>query len=165
MSFGTRTGQTDWGRYKDTLLRNSDVRKFNDIYRQILSGKPAQRESLEDWLAARYAARELVPEMRRVAPESDITFEQVGDVPHFEIDPAARLVRHVARCAGANDPGCYVAFGSEAGLFQRAGIPAVLCGPGHIEQAHKPDEFVSLDQVARCEEFMRRLCEASPSDA
>jgi acetylornithine deacetylase len=112
-----------------------------------------------------YAARELVPEMRRVAPESDITFEQVGDVPHFEIDPAARLVRHVARCAGANDPGCYVAFGSEAGLFQRAGIPAVLCGPGHIEQAHKPDEFVSLDQVARCEEFMRRLCEASPSDA
>lgn len=60
MKFGIRTAETDWGRYKETLLRNSDVRKFNDIYRQILSGKPAQREALEDWLAERYAARELV---------------------------------------------------------------------------------------------------------
>lgn len=60
MKFGIRTAETDWGRYKETLLRNSDVRKFNDIYRQILSGKPAQREALEDWLAGRYAARELV---------------------------------------------------------------------------------------------------------
>jgi hypothetical protein len=60
MKFGIRTAQTDWGRYKDTLFRNTDVRKFNDIYRQILSGKPAQREALDAWLAERYARRELV---------------------------------------------------------------------------------------------------------
>ena len=60
MTFGIHTGETDWSRYKETLLRNSDVRKFNDIYRQILSGTPAQRETLDAWLAERYAARDLV---------------------------------------------------------------------------------------------------------
>jgi hypothetical protein len=60
MKFGIHTGETDWSRYKETLQRNSDVRKFNDIYRQILSGNAAQREALDAWLAERYAKRELV---------------------------------------------------------------------------------------------------------
>ena len=60
MKFGLKTGFTDWSRYKDTLMRNTDVRKFNDIFRQILAGNPAQREALESWLAERYARRELV---------------------------------------------------------------------------------------------------------
>jgi hypothetical protein len=60
MKFGIHTGATDWSTYKDTLLRNSDVRKFNDIYRQILAGNAAQREALDAWLAERYAKRELV---------------------------------------------------------------------------------------------------------
>jgi hypothetical protein len=60
MRFGLRTEQTDWSRYKETLYRNTDVRKFNDIYRQILAGDAAQREALDAWLAERYAKRELV---------------------------------------------------------------------------------------------------------
>jgi hypothetical protein len=60
MKFGIHTGETDWSKYKETLQRNSDVRKFNDIYRQILSGNAAQREALDAWLAERYAKRELV---------------------------------------------------------------------------------------------------------
>ena len=60
MKYGIRTSETDWGRYKATLVKNTDVRKFNDIYRQILAGNPAQREALENWLAERYARRELV---------------------------------------------------------------------------------------------------------
>jgi Protein of unknown function (DUF3095) len=60
MKFGLKTEFTDWSRYKDTLMKNTDVRKFNDIYRQILAGKPAQREALDAWLAERYAKRELV---------------------------------------------------------------------------------------------------------
>jgi hypothetical protein len=60
MTFGLKTEFTDWSRYKDTLMKNSDVRKFNDVYRQILSGRPAQREALESWLAERYGRRELV---------------------------------------------------------------------------------------------------------
>jgi acetylornithine deacetylase len=50
-----------------------------------------------------------------------------------------------------------VAFGTEAGLFQRAGIDTVVCGPGDISQAHQADEFVSLEQLARCERFLLRL--------
>ena len=50
-----------------------------------------------------------------------------------------------------------VAYGTEAGLFQGIGIPTVVCGPGHIEQAHKPNEYVALDQLASCETFLRRL--------
>ena len=60
MKFGIRTGQTDWGGYKETLFRNTDVRKFNDVYRKILAGKTAQREALDTWLAEHYAKRELV---------------------------------------------------------------------------------------------------------
>ncbi|MCB1738876.1 MAG: M20/M25/M40 family metallo-hydrolase, partial [Gammaproteobacteria bacterium] len=53
-----------------------------------------------------------------------------------------------------------VAFGTEAGLFEtQAGIPTVICGPGYIDQAHKPDEFVALEQIARCEQFIRSLFE------
>lgn len=60
MKFGLKTEQTDWSSYKETLYRNTDVRKFNDVYRQILAGTPAQREALDAWLAERYARRELV---------------------------------------------------------------------------------------------------------
>lgn len=60
MKFGLRTEETDWSTYKETLYRNADVRKFNDVYRQILAGTPAQREALDAWLAGRYARRELV---------------------------------------------------------------------------------------------------------
>ncbi len=59
MRFGLRTQQTDWSRYKPTLIRNSDVRKFNDVYRQLLAGNAAQRAALTAWLEERYARREL----------------------------------------------------------------------------------------------------------
>jgi hypothetical protein len=60
MKFGLKTEFTDWSQYKETLVKNTDVRKFNDIYRQILAGNAAQREALDAWLAERYAERELV---------------------------------------------------------------------------------------------------------
>ena len=50
-----------------------------------------------------------------------------------------------------------MSFGTEASLFHRAGMPAIICGPGHIAQAHQPDEWVALEQIACCEAFMRRL--------
>ena len=59
MKFGLKTEETDWSTYKPTLVRNTDVRKFNDIYRQILSGTEAQREALTGWLEVRYRKREL----------------------------------------------------------------------------------------------------------
>jgi len=60
MKFGLHTEETDWSKYKETMVRNTDVRKFNDIYRQILAGTAAQREAITAWLEQRYARRELV---------------------------------------------------------------------------------------------------------
>lgn len=60
MKFGIRTAETDWSRYKETLVQNTDVRKFNDAYRQILAGSAGQRAALDAWLEERYARRELV---------------------------------------------------------------------------------------------------------
>lgn len=60
MKFGLKTAETDWSDYKSTLVRNTDVRKFNDVFRQILSGNAQQREALDAWLADKYARRELV---------------------------------------------------------------------------------------------------------
>jgi acetylornithine deacetylase len=52
-----------------------------------------------------------------------------------------------------------VAFGTEAGLFEASGIPTIVCGPGSIDQAHKPNEFIALDQIAQCEAFLDRILE------
>ena len=56
-----------------------------------------------------------------------------------------------------------VSFGTEAGLFQKAGIPTVVCGPGDIDQAHAPDEYIVIADLGRCEAFMGRLAETLSS--
>lgn len=102
-----------------------------------------------------YAAT-LEPAMRAVDPATGIRFETVASMPAFECgadEPAARL----ARALSGSPETTLVAFGTEAGLFQRAGMSTVVCGPGSIAQAHQADEFVSLDQLARCERFLRGL--------
>ena len=105
-----------------------------------------------------YANNTLLPAMRETCPEAAIEFEQITSFPGLliaETDPATELVKALS---GANDTG-KVSFGTEAGRFQAADIPAVVCGPGDIAQAHKPDEYVSVEQLVRCEAFLRRLIE------
>ena len=80
-------------------------------------------------------------------------------MPGLDTGENAPIVALAKSAAGANAT-AKIAFGSEAGLFDRAGIPTVVCGPGSIDQAHKPDEFIALDQVAECETFLRRLVAA-----
>jgi hypothetical protein len=83
--FGVRTSETDWGRYKTILARNSDVRKFNDCFRQILAGNAAQREALTAWLDERFAGRELVYGAH-VADRAQMTclvFDHSGRHLHF----------------------------------------------------------------------------------
>jgi acetylornithine deacetylase len=107
----------------------------------------------------RFARDELEPEMRRVSAASGIAIEPLAGYPGLDTDPDEAVVSFVKALAGANEHG-KISFGTEGGLFQRtAGIPTVVCGPGEIAQAHKPDEWISLDQVARCERFMERLIE------
>ena len=105
-----------------------------------------------------YAARELEPAMQAVTPGTGFRWEVSSSFPGMDTAGDAEIVTLAKNLAGANATG-KVAFGTEAGLFNDHGIPAVICGPGSIEQAHKPNEFVSLEQVALCERFMDRLLE------
>ncbi len=103
-----------------------------------------------------YTQREIEPAMRAIDPESGFTWEEMSLFPGLDLAPDADVVTLAKFLAGANATG-KVAFGTEAGLFKDGGIPAVICGPGSIEQAHKPDEFISHEQIALCERFMGRL--------
>jgi len=106
-----------------------------------------------------YIRDELEPAMKAIDPETGFTIEELTDIPGLDIDPGEEVVTFTKTLAGRNDH-AKVAFGTEAGLFhQRAEVPTVVCGPGSVAQAHKPNEFVSLDQIAKCEAFMDRLME------
>jgi acetylornithine deacetylase len=124
-----------------------------DFEYRLLPGEDAEAAIAE--LRA-FAAERLLPEMRAVRPDAAIDFEELSSFPAFDIPADAEITRLVAALTGANGTG-KVSFGTEAGLYQQAGIPTVVCGPGSIEQAHKPDEFIDLDQIAQCEAFLRRL--------
>jgi acetylornithine deacetylase len=106
------------------------------------------------------AARALDAELKTRAPEAGVTVERRSKTPAFapEADGAAeRLARTLA---GDNGPPRVVAYAAEAGQFQEAGFSTVICGPGSIDQAHQPDEFVEISQIERGAAFMLRLVEA-----
>lgn len=104
----------------------------------------------------RYVEDELLPAMRAVCPEADITTETLGEVAGLMPMPQNAARDLVAELTGANGADV-VPFGTEAGLFQEMGMDVVVCGPGSIRQAHKPDEFVSLDQLNACLTMLDRL--------
>ena len=116
----------------------------------------ADAEAMQREVAAR--AAELAPAMQAVDPTSGFRFECTAEMPDFQAPPGDPAVALAARLAGTADT-TLVAFGTEAGLFQRAGIATVICGPGSINQAHQADEYVSLAQLAACERFIARLRE------
>ena len=101
-------------------------------------------------------ASALVPAMHAVDAATGIRFETLCAVPPFQAaldDPAVRLAQQLA----GTDRTTLVGFGTEAGLFQSAGIASVVCGPGSITQAHQADEYVSLAQLAQAEAFLQAL--------
>lgn len=101
-------------------------------------------------------AKSLEPAMKKVAPAAGFEFETICEIPSFlgsKDDPVTRLAQELS----GEKHTTLVAFGTEAGLFKNAGISTVVCGPGSIQQAHQPDEYVSLEQLGRCEAFMQGL--------
>jgi acetylornithine deacetylase len=96
------------------------------------------------------------PAMKAVDVHTGFRFETICGVPAFLAHPDEPAVALAQRLAGTRET-TLVAFGTEAGLFHRAGISTVVCGPGHVAQAHQPDEFVTLDQLARCEAYLLAL--------
>jgi acetylornithine deacetylase len=104
----------------------------------------------------RYLAQDLLPRMRRRAPEAALDLRESCVVPPLVPRPGSAAEALVRRLTGANET-IGLAFGTEAGQFQEIGIDAIVCGPGSIEQAHQPDEFIELSQIAAGEAFLRRL--------
>jgi len=100
----------------------------------------------------------LRPALKARAAEADIVTEATVQVPGLDPEPGSAAERLAFALAGSNRTH-KAAFGTEAGLFQRAGMAAIVCGPGSVAQAHKPDEFVLRSQIDACEAFLRRLIE------
>jgi acetylornithine deacetylase len=105
---------------------------------------------------AGYIENDLLPRMRKRFPDAVVVTTEHASAPPLvpsDPSPAEALVREIT---GANRAGA-VAFATEAGHFQSTGLSAVIIGPGSIDQAHKPDEYVELDQLSHCEDFLRKV--------
>ena len=104
----------------------------------------------------KYANEILLPEMKKVFNESSIKKEIIGEVTGFDRVTKSEACELVSSLTGDNSREV-VSFGTEAGLFQEIGISTVVCGPGSIEQAHKVDEFIELDELKKCLKFLDGL--------
>ncbi|MEX3557500.1 MAG: acetylornithine deacetylase [Burkholderia sp.] len=103
-----------------------------------------------------YARDTLLPKMRREYPDAAIEISKITSTPGLDADEQAAITQLV-RALTADQSRRKVAYSTEAGLFANAGIPSVVCGPGNIEQAHKPNEYVELAQLDGCERFLRKF--------
>jgi acetylornithine deacetylase len=105
-----------------------------------------------------FIAADLLPRLRAVHPGADVTTRALASVPGLIAQPDSPAEALARQLTGANRS-TVVAYGTEAGLFQGAGIPAVVCGPGSMAQGHQPNEFITLEQIAAGTEFQRRLAD------
>ncbi|MFY3384736.1 acetylornithine deacetylase [Paracidovorax sp. MALMAid1276] len=151
----TSVGQFHGGIADNVVPRDAE---FRYEFRDLPTANAAQMQSE----VVAYA-RSLEPAMQKVAPAAGFSFETICEIPSFlgsKDDPVTRL----AQTLSGETSTTLVAFGTEAGLFKNAGISTVVCGPGSIRQAHQPDEYVSLAQLARCEAFMQGLASTRSID-
>jgi acetylornithine deacetylase len=97
------------------------------------------------------------------APEGGVTVRRLAKVPALQADEGTAAEALVRRLSGYNGPVGVVSFAAEAGQFHNAGLPTWLCGPGSIDQAHQPDEFIEITQMERGAAMMQRLVDALSS--
>ena len=102
------------------------------------------------------ASAEVLPKYQRRAPEAQLETTLHAAYPGLVMDEESPAIRLARELTGANQVEA-VAYGTEAGHFQSYGIPAVICGPGSIEQAHRPDEFCEVSELSACEAFLRKV--------
>lgn len=106
-----------------------------------------------------YAQQQVLPRMQAVDGGSRIGFSELSAYPGLATDASSQAAQWIAQLCGCSEFGT-VAFGTEGGLFDAIGIPTVICGPGSMDQGHKPDEFVSLAQLAGCDAMLERLAQS-----
>lgn len=98
----------------------------------------------------------VLPRLRAVAPDARMEVRPRSTLPGFDLPEDAPLALLVQRLTGRNRV-ARVSYGTEAGFFQEAGVAAIVCGPGHITQAHQPEEWVAESEIAACLDFIDRL--------
>ncbi|NRH28945.1 acetylornithine deacetylase [Pseudomonas sp. MS19] len=113
---------------------------------------------------ADYAEGQLLPTMRARHNDTSIAFEPLSAYPGLATEPHSEVAQLLALISQSRDFGT-VAFGTEGGLFNQAGIPTVVCGPGSMDQGHKPDEFITQDQLDGCDAMLARLAHWLQTDA
>ena len=128
-----------------------------EFHWQVRSLPDAEPHFAEKRLKA-YTEQTLLPRMQGVAPTASIETQHMGSVPAFLAKPGSEAVTLALALTGASATST-VPYGTEAGLFEEAGCPTVICGPGDIEQAHTADEFVATAQLYACMAFLTKLAE------
>ena len=106
-----------------------------------------------------YALTEILPPLRASAPEAAIGFEEVLSYPGMNPPRESAFTRLCRELTDTERP-IKVAFGTEGGCYDARGIPSLVCGPGDIKAAHKPDEWIAVEQLERCDVFLRQLARA-----
>jgi acetylornithine deacetylase len=106
----------------------------------------------------RFAEETCATPMRQAAPEAGLSIELANEVPPFQADAGSAVVPLALKLAQQNDTFA-VCYATEASLFQQGGAPAVVCGPGHIAQAHTPDEYIAIAELEKCLAFLARLAD------
>ena len=97
----------------------------------------------------KFVNEKLLPDMKKIHPKSSIKKEIIGEIIEFNKEINSNACEFISNITGDNSRNA-VSYGTEAGLFQEIGISTVVCGPGSIEQAHKVDEFIKLDELKKC---------------
>ncbi|RWA25058.1 acetylornithine deacetylase [Pseudomonas veronii] len=127
-----------------------------DFEVRALPGQAPQ--AVADELRA-YAEQQVLPRMQAVSAQSAIRFTELSAYPGLMTDQHSEAAELIAAFCGSRAFGT-VAFGTEGGLFDAEGIPTVVCGPGSMDQGHKPDEFVSVAQLAQCDQMLHSMLNA-----
>ena len=118
-------------------IRNLAIDSSDELHQQIMD----------------YIDKQLLPAMQQEQANIKVILETLAKAPGLDTPPSEEIVR-AAQSICQNQEQLKVAYATEAGLFQQAKIPTIVCGPGSIEQAHRANEFVSLEQLHRCEKFI-----------
>jgi acetylornithine deacetylase len=128
--------------------------EFSMEWRNIPADDP--RRDVERLQA--YIAEHIEPAMKRVDPACGFSYDIWLDMPRLDLRADHELTTVVKQVTGSNSTG-KVSYGTEAGFYQEFGIPTIVCGPGHIAQAHQPDEWIEQTQLDACDAFIRRLAD------
>ena len=146
------TGHTGYLHGGTALNIVPDMATFEFEFRTIAADKSSvlAQEVID------YANTKLIPEMKAVAPEAGIIFDDRSEFAGLDTAENAEVTLLAKNLTGRNNHS-KVAYGTEAGLFAQAGVPTVVIGPGSINQAHKADEFIAISELEKCGNFLDRL--------